>query len=139
MKSIAEEMLALAALARIDVEEVQHFIVGLSGSPSVVGSINFTVPGDHCAVVVMIEEFNADDALTRTATRSEAGAVITEVEASDWSIGADVFLLFPPGRHSINLAATPVGGKRYFARVSGYFLPQGVFKNLSRMGTKILS
>ena len=138
MKSVAQEMLALAALAKVDVEEVQHFIVGLSGSPSVVGSIDFTVPGDHCAVVVKIEEFNADDALTRTVTRSEAGAVITEVEAADWTIGADVFLWFPPGSHSINLAATPVGGKSYFARLTGYLLPQAVFKNLSRMGTKIL-
>lgn len=132
---VAQEIRELATLARVDVEEVQHFIAGISGA----GSINFTVPGDHCAVVVAIEDFNADEALAKTTSQSQGGKVVTQVQTANWTMGADLFYIFPPGKASITLAATPQGGKTYFARAVGYTLPQRALGRLSRMGTRILS
>jgi hypothetical protein len=132
---VAQEILALSALAKVGVEEIQHFIAGISG----IGAISFDVAGDHCAVVVAIEQFNVDDALTRTASQSQGGALITQVQTSTWSTGSDVLYLFPPGKATITLAATPQGGKTYSARAIGYLLPFSAYPRLSRMATRILS
>jgi len=132
---VAQELRELAALAQVDVDDIQHFVAGISGA----GDIEFDVPADHCAVVVVIEDFNADDALPSTTSKSQGGEVVTEVQTSNWTIGADLFYVFPPGQAKITLTATPQGGKTYFARAVGYILPQSAFARLSRMGTKILS
>jgi hypothetical protein len=132
---VAQEIRELAELAGVAVADVQHFVAGISG----VGSITFDVPQDHCAVVVSIEDFNVDEALTRTTTRGTAGVITTEVQPADWTIGADLFYVFPAGPVSIALAATPEAGKTYFSRAVGYFLPNSAYAMLSRMGTKILS
>ena len=132
---VAFEIERLAKLAQVETEDIQHFVAGRTG----VGNIEFTVPGDHCAVVVAIEDFNVDDALTRTSFMKQSGAVVTEVQAASWTLGGDLFYVFPPGPHAIGLAATPQGGKVYFARAVGYTLPFSAYARLSRMGTRILS
>ena len=134
-RSVPQEIRELAALAGVTPDDVYHFVSGISGP----GSIEFTVPGDHCAVVVAIEDFNADDAMARTASHSQGGATVTEVQAAEWTTGADLFYVFPAGKVSINLSAEPQGGKTYFARAVGYVLPHSAYSKLSRMGTKILS
>lgn len=134
-RSVAREIQDLAALAQVAVEDIQQFVAGRTGA----GAIEFAVPGDHCAVVVGIEDFNGDSALPSTTSRGVAGKTVTEVQAANWTIGADLFYVFPTGLVTITLNATPQGGLTYFSRAVGYFLPASAYAKLSRMGTKILS
>lgn len=142
---IAAELLALVALVNapggnkpsveITVDEIKHFVEGRTG----VGSITFEIDEDHCAVVVAIEETNVDYASARTASQSAKNSVVTEVQASAVVTGSDLFYVFAPGTVKLNLAATPQGGKIYFARAVGYRLPKAALKRLRSVGTQLPS
>lgn len=141
-RNIAEEIMSLVELVnrdqpndfdRIGPGDIQHFISGIQDE----GSIQFAVNPDQCAVVVAIEDFNADVSAGKSFLGN--GSVVTVVLAADWTLGGDLFFVFPPGTASIELSATPLGGMTYYARAVGYLLPHRALSRLKRIGTIVFT
>lgn len=141
-RNIADELLALLALVNLDsprdeplgVDDLEVFSASITGA----GSVEFTVPSGKCAVVVALEDFNADPAAAHTISVSAEGKVASEVQPADWRLGGDVFYVFPPGISRFTFVATALAGTTFQARAVGYMLPVSALQRLSRLSTRVI-
>jgi len=120
MNSVAEQILALAALTGAPPAQISHYAAGRSGA----GDIVVETPQGRCIVITAMRQTGVDVTFASTVALASAGSVQNPARASELFAGTlPVMYLMPAGRNVITLNFLPLPSEDGYTLFSIFELP----------------